>query len=126
MKNSPTDFLSGIAQVLFDKKARNILALDISSVSSLTNYFLIAEGTVDRHVKALELAVKNHLEDLGCFLLHEEGQRVGDWIVMDYGDFMVHLFVPELREKYGLEELWRQSLLVDLKIDTGSSIKTEG
>lgn len=117
----PQDFLSSIAQVLFDKKARNILALDLAGVSSLTNYFVIAEGSVDRHVKALELAVKTYLEQMGYQLLHEEGQRTGDWVVMDYGDFMIHLFIPEMREKYSLEQVWRHSQLVDLKIDVGGS-----
>lgn len=109
--------LTAVAQVLYDKKARNILALDLRGHSTLTDYFLIAEGTVDRHVKALEAAVKEYLRSLGQVPLREEGLRVGDWVVMDYGDFMIHIFLPEMREKYALEEVWRQSELIDLHLD---------
>jgi ribosome-associated protein len=114
--------LNSIAQALFDKKARNVIALDLREVSSLTDYFIIAEGTVDRHVRALEFAVKDCLEEqFGLRPFHEEGQRVGDWVVLDYGSFIVHLFIPELREKYALEELWKESRIVDVVIDTKRS-----
>jgi len=110
--------LQNIAQLLFDKKARNIIGLDLRGVSNVADYFLIAEGTVDRHTKALERAIEERLTELGLNLLHIEGERTGDWIVMDYGDFMIHLFIPELRERYGLEQLWCAAHVVTLHIDT--------
>src|ERR1700744_5701031 len=94
-----------IAQIIYDKKGFNILALDVRGICTMTDYFLIAEGSVARHVKALSHVVIDQLADIGLQPLHVEGQQEGDWIVLDYGDFVVHLFTPELREKYTLEEV---------------------
>jgi len=109
--------LNEVAQAIFDKKGFNILALDISEVSTLTDYFLIAEGNVDRHVKAISDEVIDRLSQLGQKPLHVEGGDSADWIVLDYGEILIHLFVPEKREKYRLEELWHDGEIVDLKID---------
>lgn len=111
--------LNRIAQAVYDKKGFNILVLDVRKVSTMTDYFIIAEGTVDRHVKALSHAIIDELSAHGRKNpLHVEGQQEGDWIVLDYADFVIHLFVPELREKYALEELWREGHIVDVKINT--------
>jgi ribosome-associated protein len=105
-----------IAQTIFDKKGSNILALDIREVSSLTDFVIIGEGNVDRHVQSLSTSIVHALRDQGISPLHVEGIQLGDWIVLDYGEFMVHLFTPDLRQKYGLEELWRQSKIVNVNI----------
>lgn len=107
-----------IAQAIFDKKGFNILALDVRGISTMTDYFLIAEGTVDRHVQTLGRFVLDTLEENGIKPLHVDGMQSGDWIVIDYGDVIVHLFVEELREKYALEELWKESRIIDLNIRT--------
>lgn len=121
MTDISLEVLNATAQALFDKKASNIIALDLRQLGAFTDFFVIAEGTVDRHVKALETSVRNVLEEkFGLTPIFEEGQRSGDWIVMDYGSFLVHLFVPEFREKYALEELWKESEIIDLQIDIQS------
>ena len=86
----------------------------------MTDYFIIAEGTVDRHVKALSQAIMDELSSKKGKRtpLHVEGEREGDWVVIDYGDFVIHLFIPELREKYALEELWQKGRVVDVTINT--------
>lgn len=109
--------LNIISQALFDRKGFNILALDVRGISTMTDYYVIAEGSVDRHVKALCTAVKEKLKETGLSLFHIEGEQDGDWIVMDCGEIVVHLFVPELREKYALEELWTKAKIVDVAID---------
>jgi len=109
--------LDHIAQAIYDKKGFNILALDIRDVSNLTDYFVIAEGNVDRHVKAIAQEVKDQLKEIGYEPLHMEGDATSDWIVMDYGNILIHLFIPEMRQKYRLEELWHEGEVVDLKID---------
>lgn len=109
--------LNRIAQVIYDKKGFNILVLDVRGICTMTDFFIIAEGTVDRHVKALSYAIVDEFAQRGQEPLHVEGQQEGDWIVLDYGDFVIHLFVPELREKYALEELWNKGQIVDVKID---------
>lgn len=113
--------LNTIAQVIHDKKGINILALDVRGLSSITDYLVIAEGLVDRHVSAIALAVSQKLAEMGIAQLHEEGVQSGDWAVLDYGQVMVHLFKPGFREKYSLERLWEKSKLVDLEIDVSVS-----
>lgn len=115
------ELLNLIAQSLFDKKGFNLLALDVREVSSMTDYLLIAEGTVDRHVKALLKTAEEAASEAGVESLQIEGSHTGDWCVIDYGDIMVHLFQPGLREHYSLEELWKEGKIVNLKLDIKNS-----
>lgn len=108
--------LNQIAQALYNKKGFNILTLDVRGISTLTDYFVIAEGTVKRHVKALADAVTDVLSKEGIDPVSEEGMHEGDWIVLDFGDIMVHLFMPELRQKYTLEQMWHDGKVVDVDI----------
>jgi ribosome-associated protein len=118
MLDSNLKKLNDIAQAIYDKKGFNILVLDVRSICTMTDYFIIAEGTVDRHVKALSQTISDELAQQGQHPLHVEGQQEGDWVVLDYGDFVIHLFTPDLREKYALEELWRKGKVVDVQITT--------
>ena len=110
----PERVLNFIAQLLYDKKGFNILALDIRELSSLTDYFLIAEGNVDKHTVALAKEVIARLKELGLSPTYVEGMREGDWIVIDYLELVGHLFKPGFREKYRLEELWSEGHIIDL------------
>ncbi len=112
--------LTRIAQVIYDKKGFNTIVLDVRGVSTMTDYMVIAEGTVDRHVKALSQTIIDDMHKHGHEPLYIEGQREGDWIVLDYSDFIIHLFTPDLREKYALEQLWQKGKIVDIKIDMGT------
>ena len=108
-----------IAQTLFDKKGINILALDVRGISTLTDYYMIVEGNVERHVTALAKAVIERLKDEGRQPIHVEGLADGDWVVVDYLNIVIHLFKPDVREKYRLEELWKDAKVVDLGIEVG-------
>lgn len=108
--------LETVAQAIFDKKGVNILALDVRGISSLTDYVLIAEGMVDRHVVALAHEILHALKEKGEMPLNTEGMQHGDWVVLDFGGYIVHLFMPGLRDKYKLEELYRQGKIVNLNI----------
>jgi ribosome-associated protein len=121
MNKVPAVDLNFIAQAIYDKKGFNILVLDVKGVSTMTDYFIIAEGTVDRHVKAIGQMIIDELEKKGHYPFLIEGQQEGDWMVLDYTDFVVHLFTPELREKYRLEELWNKGKIVDVQIDISKS-----
>lgn len=109
--------LNTIAQAIFDKKGSNILALDVRKCSSLTDYVIIAEGSAQKHVIAIAHSVEKALREIGLTPSHEEGGAIGDWVVLDYFHVMVHLFLPGIRHKYELEDLWRDSEIVDLSID---------
>ncbi len=112
--------LNSIAQMIYDKKGFNILALDVQGISTITDYLLIAEGNVDRHVVSMAKEIVEGMGELGEKPIHTEGLQTGDWIVLDYGQVMIHLFTPGLREKYSLERLWPDSKLVELDIATKS------
>lgn len=116
MKNDLLVSLDVIAQTIFDKKGANILALDLRSFSTLTDFVILAEGTVDRHVIAIANAVDEALAKLGQHPVNTEGMKEGDWVVLDYLSIMVHLFTPGTREKYCLEELWKKGEIVSLNI----------
>jgi ribosome-associated protein len=116
MTDSTQKILNTLAQLIYDKKGANILVLDVRNICTMTDYFLIAEGNVDRHVKALSRALMDQLDEMGHAPLHVEGQQEADWIVLDYSDFVIHLFIPELREKYALEEVWKEGKIVDVQI----------
>jgi ribosome-associated protein len=118
MKRTPLETLNAIAQVIYDKKGFNILALDVRGLSSITDFLLIAEGNVDRHISSIGRAVIDELEERGERTVHIEGLQTGEWAVLDFGDIVVHIFSPGLRERYSLERLWSESKIVDLDIDT--------
>ncbi len=113
----PLFYMNAIAQAIFDKKGFNILALDVRKISSLTDYVIIAEGNIDKHVSAIAEAVVHELEKLGQRPVFVEGMKEGDWVVIDYLHIMVHLFMPGLRDKYQLEQLWKEGEIVDLQIN---------
>jgi ribosome-associated protein len=116
MKKAIPKALSLTAQTIFDKKGFNILGLDIHELSNMTDYVIIAEGNIDRHVRALGLEIQIQLKQIGEMPLFAEGLQTGDWVVLDYGNFVVHLLTSDMREKYELEELWQEARIVDLGI----------
>lgn len=115
--NNPLDMLNAISQVIYDKKGMNILVLDVKGISSITDYVIIAEGNVDRHVISIAQAIQESLRQSGERPAYVEGMQTGDWVVLDFVNVMVHLFMPGLRDKYQLEQLWSQGKIVDVKID---------
>lgn len=111
-------YLFRLAQAIYDKKGFNILALDVRGISSMTDYFLIAEGRVDRHVRALATVVMDLAEEEGLELAHVEGSREGEWIVVDCYEIVIHLFGPQLRAKYQLEQVWKEGSVIDLPLES--------
>ena len=114
MKKTTLEILNSIASIIYDKKGMNILALDVRGLSSITDYCIIAEGNVDRHVMSIAQGISKEMSLEGIRPLRLEGMKAGDWVVLDYGEIMVHLFSSGLREKYSLERLWPESKIVEL------------
>ncbi len=117
MKKTTQEILNLIGQSIFDKKGINILALDVTGLSSICDYMVIAEGNVDRHVVAIARELISNLRDAGVKVYQSDGFEGGEWVLIDFGHVMVHIFGPQLREKYALEKLWPASKIVDLVID---------
>lgn len=96
-----------IAQgALEDKIGKDILVLDLKGISNLAEYFIIASGNTDTHLRAMADEAEQRLFKLGVKLHHSEGYSVGTWILLDFGQFLVHLFNQEQRAFYGLEHVW--------------------
>lgn len=100
------DTLSRAAELAGDRKAADLLVLDLRGISSATDYFLIASGTSDTHVKSIADHVIEELKRQGVRPSHVEGLRAGRWVLIDYIDFVVHVFHPAARDFYQLERLW--------------------
>lgn len=94
-----------IKQALDDKKAENVVALDLTSVSDSLDYFVIATGTSQPHLNSLERGVRERLEEEGVRANKVEGPSPR-WVLLDYGNVLVHLMSAEAREYYDLEGFW--------------------
>ncbi len=94
------------AQVALDLKAVDLRLLHLEPVTDFTDYFLICSGTNSRQVQAIAQTVQRRLRDEGLRPLHLEGERQAHWVLLDYGDFLVHVMDPEHRDLYALERLW--------------------
>lgn len=92
---------------LEDMKARETVLLDVTGKSSVTDYMLITSGTSKRHVMSIAADVVEKVKAQGVRPLGTEGQGVGDWILVDLGDLVVHVMMPDARVFYDLERLWR-------------------
>jgi ribosome-associated protein len=100
---------------LDDKKAKDVRAIDISHLTTIAHYFVMASGTSVTHIKSLADNVEEKLKEKGLNPLHIEGYNTARWILMDYGDVVVHIFHEEDREFYGLERLWQDGKEIILK-----------
>lgn len=96
-------------QAALDRKAIDPAVLDIGKVSAFTEQFVICHGSNSRQVQAIADAVQEDLRSEGRRPLHVEGYTQADWILLDYGDFVVHVFAKDKRYFYDLERLWRQA-----------------
>jgi ribosome-associated protein len=94
------------AQAALNKNAENVKIMDLSGISSFTDYFLVCSGTSSRQVQAIADSVKQKMKEAGHEILSVEGYADGRWILMDLGDVVVHIFQDVLREYYALETLW--------------------
>ena len=95
-----------IHKVLSDNKAKNITKINLEKKSSIADYMIICSGTSNRHVISLSNYLVEALKKENLNTLNIEGIRNGDWVLVDAGDIIVHLFRSEVREYYGLEKMW--------------------
>ncbi len=101
-----------------DKKAFDMVALDLRNVASFTEFFIIASGSNQRQVQAIADEINEQLKkQLGTRPVRIEGYNSADWVLLDYGDFVVHIFNGESREFYDLARLWRDARRVEIPED---------
>ena len=109
------------ARAASDKLAQQIIAFDVSEQLAITDAFVLAAASNDRQVKAIVDAIEEKLRDLGEKPIRREGERDGRWVLIDYGDVVVHVQHEEERQFYALERLWRDCPLIDLPADVTSA-----
>ncbi|HEY0078570.1 MAG TPA: ribosome silencing factor [Pyrinomonadaceae bacterium] len=111
-----------------DKKALDLVALDLRAVASFTDCFLIASGTNIRQVQAIADAILERLKEQGTRAGRVEGYNAAEWVLLDYGDFIVHIFEEKARRFYDLERLWRDAARIVLppELRPASSSNTGG
>ena len=97
-----------------EKKAINIVVLDLREIATFTDYFIIASGANERQVQAISDEVVESLKKSGTPVTRVEGYKTAEWILLDYGDFVMHIFNEKARAFYDLERLWRESKRVEL------------
>ena len=96
-----------IAEILYEKKANNIVALDVSQLTVIADAMVIASGRNALQVKALADDLEDKMSEMGYEPARKEGQQDGRWVVLDYRDVLVHIFHPEERNFYNIERLWK-------------------
>ena len=106
-------------EALADKKGEDIRVIDIAGISVLADYFIIANGTNESQVRALVDNVEETLGKAGYEVKQREGYGLGSWVLLDFGDIIVHVFDRENRVFYDLERIWRDGK----QVDTGRIIK---
>jgi ribosome-associated protein len=97
------------ARAAIDKKAENLKVLDLTNLSSFTDYFLICSGMSDRQVMAIAVSIEAAMSAQDRELISIEGYSEGRWVLMDFGDVVIHIFLDALREYYDLENLWAEA-----------------
>ena len=106
MKNKTIDLCNFIKKNLSKNKAQEITVIDLKKKTSIADYMIICTGTSNRHITALSNYLSEDLKRLELNMLNIEGKRGGDWIIVDIGDIIIHLFRSEVREYYNLEKMW--------------------
>jgi ribosome-associated protein len=113
-KKAALELVMMCCRVLDDKKAGDIIVLDVSAQSSITDYLVLATATSQPHLRALRIDLEKALDLAKVHLVGVEMAQESGWLVIDAFDVMIHLFLAETRERYGLERLWRDATEVPL------------
>lgn len=96
------------------KKATDLKVLDLTGITSFTDYFLVCTGANQRQIQAISDEIGQKLKERGEYPISVEGYRDAEWVLVDYGDFVVHIFSPRARAYYDLERLWRNAKNVSI------------
>ena len=103
--------LKSVTEILEDKKAKDIEVIDIKELTTIADYFVICSGTSMRHIKSLTDDLKEGLLGLGFEGIRIEGYDTANWVLVDLGDVIVHIFQQEYRELYDIERIWSDGIL---------------
>ena len=114
---APEELARRLAAIADDKKATDLVALEVRSLVSYTDYLVICTARNERQAKAIHDEIYHQLKRDGWLPARVEGEREAEWVLMDYLDAVLHIFTPELRERYRLEVLWGEAERLDLDLE---------
>ncbi|CAK8718616.1 MAG: ribosome-associated protein [Candidatus Electronema aureum] len=124
-EHTALDLAAVCARIALDTKAEDLAVLDMRGRSSFTDYFILMSGRSTRHVQGLAEAIESELNSKRISSQHAEGLQEGLWVLLDFGDVVVHVFYKDQRSFYDLEGLWHDAPRVELE-DLGLTEKQEG
>lgn len=104
-----------VLEAISDKKVEDLVILDVSKIAGYTDYFVIGTGLNTPHIQAMATAASAAIKKTGERGFHLEGMQAGNWVLMDAGDFVLHLFQPDSRKFYALEDLWGDASLISFE-----------
>ena len=114
-KSKPNQIINLIPELLLDKKAKDIMVLDVKKITTLTDFFIICTSESNPQTKALKDHVYRELRALGQRPLNMEGSENSGWIVLDYFNIIIHIFSKEQRDYYQIERLWGDAKIIKIK-----------
>jgi ribosome-associated protein len=117
------ELVHAAARAAADKLATDLLAFDVSEQLAITDAFLLASGANDRQVKAIVDEIEDKLREIGSKPIRREGERDGRWVLIDYGEIVVHVQHSEERQFYALERLWRDCPIIALPAEVHGPVK---
>ena len=106
MFKSSRELALAVAEAAGSKKAKDIVLMKMEGLTTATDYFVVCSANTVTQTRAIADAIEERLSDAGVDFGHKEGYREGEWILMDYGDCVAHIFTRDSREYYALEQLW--------------------
>lgn len=111
---APEQIWNAAAEAADSKQAKEIKVLDLREISSFADFFLIASGSNARQIQAIADEIETQLKELGEYPHSVEGYQNAEWVLMDYGDYLIHIFTEKARQYYDLERLWRDAKTIGL------------
>ena len=108
------DNVNKIVEVLDAKKAEDITVLNVSSITTLADYFIIATGNNERQTKAICDNLEEEMAKDGIFPVNKEGYNSGEWVLIGFDEAVVHIFQPKVREFYDLERIWQDAIKINV------------
>lgn len=114
MKNTTDRVLTKIIKHIDDKLGQSIVVLNLEGISTLCDYFVITSTSSERQAKAISDEIQKQLEQENVHIFHKEGYDTGRWILLDYGDIIIHIFHKEDREFYNIEGIWKDAKIINI------------